>query len=142
MCEKVPSAASAALLTFIIEVTGSTSDDDHVVGRLVVGKPLTTPGPAVPPLVGGAAAGGRDERCPSRRSRARERQNGHLGHGRVLSEHALDLEWVHVVTSPDEHVADVADQHEVAVVVEPAEVGVAQPPVVRERLGRARFVHQ
>ena len=56
-----------------------------------------------------------------------------LAHARVAREHVLDLERVDVLAARDDHVVDPADDPEVAVLVEPAEVA-GEVPAVAERL--------
>src|SRR5690606_26436044 len=50
-------------------------------------------------------------------------------------EHVLDLERVDVVATADVHVGAAAGEHEVAAVVEAAEVGTRQPAVGRQHRG-------
>src|SRR5581483_6487482 len=58
-----------------------------------------------------------------------------FGDGRVLEEHALDLDAVDVLAAADEHVLGPVDDVDEALVVEAGDVAAVQP-AVSERLGR------
>jgi hypothetical protein len=58
----------------------------------------------------------------------------HLGHLRMAGEHVLDLQRVDVLSAGDDHVVDPAEQPEVAVTVEPADVARVVPAVPDRQL--------
>ena len=66
--------------------------------------------------------------------RMRDADHGHLGDGRVLVQHLLDLPRVHVVAAPDDQVLLPVDDVVVAVGVHPGHVAGAEPSV-GDRLG-------
>ena len=53
--------------------------------------------------------------------------DGAVGHGGVLEEGGLDLDRVHVLAAPDDHVLGPVDDVDEVVVVEPGHVAGVQP---------------
>jgi hypothetical protein len=134
-------ARRAALSIFIIAVRGSASRSPR--GRAPCsrrGGPGTTPAARLP--TAGHGVEGHDERDAD----LADHGCGHadhrrLAHVRVLGQHVLDLERVHVVPA-SMYISDAACEDEVAVLVEAAEVAAPQPAVGVEHFIRELLLRQ
>ncbi len=122
--------AGRALSILCIAVTGSVVDDDQPVGCLVVRDPGLAPVAQVGELrrVRRVGRDGEDA-ADLAEHRIREPDHGDLGDRRVLGQHRLHLGGVHVVPAADVHLLEPADDAQVAVLVDRAEVAGVQPAV-------------